>query len=101
MKTYLFIYSEKMGDREYLKQLLNSMPEISSWRYDIPNCFYLQSEYSAQDLVDLIVEKLPADHSKRFFISEIGSNRQGYLNKDTWNFIKMKNIAEQMEPDFA
>lgn len=88
MRVYLLVYSNKTGDRESIKNVINSIPEIVHWRYDMPNSFYLQSEKSAQELTDLFVEKLNKE-DKRFIISEIKDNRQGYLSKDTWNFINI------------
>lgn len=87
MKTYLMVYSDKLGDRETVKRILGLMPEISHWRYDMPHSFYLLSEASAQELVSSMVSHLGQASSKRFIIAEITDNRQGYLPRETWNFI--------------
>ena len=89
IRVYLFVYSDKTGDRESMKNMLNSIPEVLNWRYDMPNSFYLQTEKSAQELTDLFVEKLNKNE-KRFLISEITDNRQGYLPGDTWKFINFE-----------
>lgn len=89
-KVYLFIYSDKMGDRESIKNSLDSIVEILDWRYDLPNCFYLISECSANELSNLIYHKYE-ERPCRFIISEIQTNRQGYLPKDTWTFLKSIN----------
>ena len=94
MKVYLLIYGSSMGDRAYMKNILNAIPEVVHWRYDIPNCFYIQSESTSQELVDMMAERM-GENVKRFLVSEITSNRQGYLSKETWNFIKMKNLTRQ------
>lgn len=83
--VYLFIYSDDMGNRETVKALLNSIPQITNWRYDLPNAFYIESVKSADELADLIIERRP---NTRFFITEISkSNKQGWLPKDTWTFL--------------
>lgn len=87
MKTYLMVYSDKLGDREAVKRILGLMPEISHWRYDMPHSFYLWSEASAQELVNSMVSHISQATSKRFIITEITDNRQGYLPRETWNFI--------------
>ena len=88
MRVYLLVYSDKIGNRESVKNVVSSIPEIAHWRYDMPNSFYLHSQKSAQELTDLFVEKLNKP-DKRFFISEITSNRQGYLPMETWDFINI------------
>lgn len=89
-KVYLLVYSDNIGDRTSIKTIINSIPEILNWRYDIPNSFYIISEKSAHELVNLIDPKIKST-SKRFLITEVSANRQGYLPKDTWNFINMTN----------
>lgn len=84
--NYLFAYSDSLGDREAVKKIIDSIQQIDNWLYDIPNCFYLKSESSADKLVDLIKEKVEVNYPV-FFITEIPSNRQGYLTKDVWDFL--------------
>jgi len=88
-KNYLFVYADSLGDREAVKKIIDSIPQIDNWLYDIPNSFYLKSESSADHLVDLIKEKVKAEHLV-YFITEIHSNRQGYLTKDVWDFLNQK-----------
>lgn len=89
-KAYLLVYSDNIGDRASVKAIIDSIPGILNWRYDMPNCFYIISEKTAQELVNLIESKIHSA-SKRFFITEISTNRQGYLPKDTWDFIDVTN----------
>ena len=87
-KLYLFIYSDSLGNREEVKVILNDISEVLSWRYDMPYSFYILSDASANQLVDLIHSKVAEGKSVRFFITEIlNSNRQGYLPKATWDFL--------------
>ena len=59
MKTYLFIYSDAMGNRDALKAAIAGIPEIIRWRYDIPNSFYIYSDASP-DAVHLLFHADPA-----------------------------------------
>lgn len=86
--VYLLVYNNNLGDREAVKSLIESIPEIEAWRYDMPNCFYLSSDSSAQDLADLFLQRAPSANGGRFLITLITDNRQGYLPKDTWNFLR-------------
>lgn len=89
MKTYLFIYSDAMCNRDALKTAISEIPEIIRWRYDIPNSFYIYSKASADELTEKMANKFPG--RKCFLFVEISENRQGYLSKETWNFINQKS----------
>lgn len=85
MKTYILIYSDLLGSKQEVIDLLNSIPIINNWRTDITNTFFVKSEETADEIADNIIEKKA---NARFFISEISSNKQGWLPKDAWKFIK-------------
>lgn len=85
-KTYLLVYSGAVGDRGRVKGILNQLYMIDTWRYDLPNCFYIVSEYSAKQ----ISEELRSKFSKkgRFIVSEIPSNSYGWLAEGSWHLIQ-------------
>lgn len=85
MKTYLFIFNSLFGNRFQAISVIKQIPDIKNWRSDMPNAIYMKSDKSAQQLCDLIRKK---NKNGRFLIVEISSNRQGYLSKDSWTFIK-------------
>ena len=85
MYTYVLIYDNETADRETMKTHLDSLSEILSWRYDIPNCFFVYSNENANRLTELLASRLP--NYKCFLFAEIPLNKQGYLRKETWNFI--------------
>ena len=70
---------------ETVKALLNDCPLICDWRSDIPNTFLIKSDNQASELADFFIEKKP---NSRFFITEITTNRQGWLPREAWRFIK-------------
>lgn len=87
-KIYLLVYSDSVGNRDDVIAILNVVPQIINWRYDMPNCFYIISTYNANELVDELYRRLSSEQ-KRFFITEISNNNyEGYLPKETWDFIK-------------
>ena len=43
--AYLLIYNDEVGTREEIKDILNRMQMIETWRYDMPNMFYIISIY--------------------------------------------------------
>jgi hypothetical protein len=77
-----------MCNRDTIKTAIAGIPEIIRWRYDIPNSFYIHSNASADELTAKIANKFPG--RKCFLFVEISENRQGYLSKETWNFINQK-----------
>lgn len=88
-KVYLFVYGNSLGNRDEVRTIIDSIPEITNWRYDIPNSFYLHSSNSALELVDLIKAKLK-EEKVSFFVTEITNNFEGYLSKESWDFIANK-----------
>lgn len=100
-RAYLMVYSDALGTRDQVKACLDALPEIITWRYDLPHSFYLISEEeSATTLADLITMKMGKG---RFIISEIGSNKQGWLPDKTWYFInkKMPKPPDDTRQDFT
>jgi hypothetical protein len=88
-KVYIFSYSDALGTREQIKDALNGMSIIETWRYDIPHTFYLVSESSARDISEALHKALGGG---RFIVAEIGGNYWGRGAKDTWYFIQNKRV---------
>lgn len=86
-KAYIFIYTDSLGTRDKIADYLSEIPEVVTWRYDMPNCFYIISNYDADEITDAISEEFDEG---RFLITEITSNSQGWLLPDTWDFINKK-----------
>lgn len=86
--VYALLYNNNFGDREFVKKMIQSIDKITAWRYDMPNSFYICSQSTAQELTDIFLLYLQNAINYRFLIIEISENRQGFLPKDTWNFIK-------------
>jgi hypothetical protein len=81
-RTYLLIYSDKLGTREEIREFLDKKSEILNWRYDLPHTFYLVSNLSAEELHEVI-----QSHNQQrgfFLISEVGQNTQGWLPAESW-----------------
>jgi len=86
MNTYIITYSDQLGTQEKVADVIDNLPEIVDWRYDMQNCIYFKSNYKPKYLSEKIRAKLPKG---RFIIVEIGNNkmRNGYLTQSTWDFI--------------
>ena len=85
-KSYLLVYSGDMGDRNTVKNMLNELYMVEKWRYDLPNCFYIVSEYSAKQISEQLRAK--SFNNGKFIISEIPSNSYGWLTDASWYLIQ-------------
>lgn len=87
-KAYLFLYDDQVGTREELKDVFNSMNLVSTWRYDLPHCFYLISDSAAAELYTQF-ESINGTKG-RFMFMEASDNRQGQMLPDTWHLLTHK-----------
>lgn len=90
MKNYILIFNNLFATRIDAIEIVKKVPEIKSWRSDMPYAIYLKSDSSAQQLCDAIRE---LRDKGRFLVCEIGDNRQGYLTKDSWRFLSNTDIT--------
>lgn len=94
-KAYILIYDDNVGTRDEIKAVINDMPSIKTWRYDMPNCFYLISEKSAGEIYE---EFITLNGTKgKFAFLEINENRQGQMLKETWYLMRHKKHKPKEE----
>ena len=91
-RAYLFVYGDDLGTREEVKTILEAIPQIVNWRYEMPNSFYLISSETAETLSALIRMESGKD-KPTFLVVEILSNRYGWLNPEGWEFIRKKKAV--------
>ena len=89
-KSYLLVFSDKTGSRDDIKEALNQMTKVKTWRTDMPNCFYVISDSSAQELYEEFTSIRGTNG--RFLFAETASNRQGLLPPDSWYLLKNKKL---------
>ena len=95
-KSYLLVYSNKVGSRSTVKNTLDSMDEVNTWRYDLDNCFIVVSESSAKELSQSF-RSFSEHKTGRFIFSEIPSNNWGWLSSRAWFLIKHKKLKPKDE----
>lgn len=86
--AYVFLYDDRVGTREEVKDYIDRLPEVLNWRFDLPNSFYIVSQCSADELAEKIQEF--TDGNGRFLVLEVTGNKQGWLPRRTWNMINKK-----------
>ncbi|HIE1063509.1 TPA: hypothetical protein ACXJQO_005061 [Serratia marcescens] len=90
-KIYIFSYSDATGGRDVVKNWLNKEPLVTHWRYDMPHCFYIVSEATANVLSKSFMDF--NGKKGRHLIAEITDNRQGLLTPSSWFLMKNKKQA--------
>ncbi len=86
-KAFLMVYNDELGSREVVKKELDECPLIITWRYDIPHCFYLISESSAENIATALRDTLGKG---KFIIVNVGSDYYGWNSAETWYLLKNK-----------
>jgi len=86
-KSFLLVYDSVFGTREEVKGFLD-IPEIITWRYDMPNCFYLVSEQSAYKISEILRERCGG--KGKFLVCSLDGERQGWLTPKSWHLINNK-----------
>lgn len=90
-RVYLLAYSDTLGTRQEVKAILDKLPEVITWRYDLPHSFYLVSESDAKSLAVSI--RAETGEKGRFLVTEIpDANRWGWLPPDTWYFVRNRKV---------
>jgi hypothetical protein len=85
--AYILVYSDILGTREEVTKCMDSISQVLTWRYDMPNSFYIISDNSADEIARAI-NKFTG--KTNFLVSEITSNKQGWLSEETWYLINNK-----------
>jgi hypothetical protein len=94
-KAYLLLFSNEFASRDAVKIFANASPLVYTWRYDLPNSFYLISENSAREIAEGLQRAI--GNKNRFIVTEINENHWGWLPDDTWYLIKNKSV-KPVEP---
>jgi hypothetical protein len=89
-KAYLLAFSSTLGTRETVKGILNRVPEVLTWRTDLPNAFYVISRADTATLARKIREA--AGGKGRFIITEISNERNGWITPESWYLIREKQL---------
>jgi hypothetical protein len=87
-KAYLLVYNDALGTRGLVKAWADTSKTVITWRFDLPNCFYLISEASAAELSEELTSEFGT--RGRWIVTEISDNRQGRLPPESWYLIRHK-----------
>ena len=96
-KAYLLVYSSTLGTYDEVKACLNQIPEVLTWRKDLPSSFYLISETDATTLARLIREC--RGKKGRFLVTELVDNSNGWLPNASWYLMQNKRLKPKEQSD--
>ncbi len=85
MFVYILVCTKFMGPRDEMRSMLRGIDVIDEVIPLFDNSFLISSEASANRIASEIRHYHP---TKRFLISRISNNRQGWLPRNIWNFIR-------------
>ncbi|MBO2566067.1 hypothetical protein [Shewanella algae] len=93
MKSYIFVFNGGSTEREKLIEVLNRVPEIYTWRYDMVSCFYLLSNSTARQIAESIKRQYPS--IGRHVITKLGDEYWGELTGESWHFLEKCEVAPE------
>lgn len=91
-KSYIFIFNSKLGTNEEVKNFLNTCDQITTWRSEIPNSFFIVSELPAQKLYDFVVNYFGQKAGAYLIAEYVPENSQGLLTKRSWHVLNERKL---------
>lgn len=85
--AYLLVFNDELGSRSSVQQYLDSLAEVTYWYSCLPSAIFITSTATAGQLSEKIKQKFGTGNGKRFFITEVHSDRQGWLPKSAWHML--------------
>lgn len=90
-KVFIFSYDSEAVSIDEVTRLIDSNSQIVNWTRPMAGTFILVSELSPTEIQADIVNR--RTKSFRFIVAEV-TKRNGWLPKDTWEFMKNPKPAD-------
>lgn len=85
--AYLLVFDVTVGTLEEVSKFLDKREDIfQNWMTILPNSFFVISDKSATELSDVF--RTFTEDKGRFIILDVNTDRNGWLPKTAWNFVK-------------
>ena len=95
-KSYLLLYSSRFGTTDEVRDWVDSVNIITDWRIQLPQCIFLISESSAEEIYDKLAE-VSEKETGTMLIVEYSKNSQGRLNDKSWHLLEHKKRKPDSE----
>jgi hypothetical protein len=84
--NYILVFSDDVGTRDQVKRFIDSRTEIITWYFCMSNAIFIRSRQTAGQLTTMFREF--TGDSGRFIILDCATDRNGWLPKEAWAFMK-------------
>ncbi len=88
-RSYIFAYGPKLGGYDEIKAFLNGSNIIETWRYELPNIFFIVSNKNAEEISDHIRRRFK-ERDLMHLVAEYTDNSQGWLSNRAWHMLDKK-----------
>ena len=83
--AYLVVFNNSLGSQDEVRELLDSMSEVTYWYSCLPHCIFFTCTLGANDIADRFYARFGKSRGNRFLITEVHDDRQGWLPEKAWN----------------
>ncbi|HIF9138466.1 TPA: hypothetical protein ACX6SR_001915 [Photobacterium damselae] len=91
LKQYVLVFDETLVSRDDITSFLNTDSNIKNWLAFMSNSVIVTTDQDAHYLSNILHGKF---ESMNMFITEVvHGNNNGWLNKDSWDFINNPQSA--------
>ena len=84
--NYIIVFSDSVGERNDIKEFIDSRPEFTNWYICMSNAIFVRAEYTAKQISEIFREY--TNDKGRFIVLDVDSDRSGWLPKKAWDFMK-------------
>lgn len=84
--NYIIVFSDSVGDKDKVKNFVDSRPEFTNWYLCMSNAIFVRSRKTAHQITG-IMRELTQD-SGRFIVLDVETDRNGWLPQKAWKFMK-------------
>ena len=90
-KSYVFIFNSSLGKNDEIREYLNASGYVITWRKELGSAYFFVSEYAAKEIYEDVSQYFGKGKGT-FLITEVTSNKQGLLNKRSWDLLNKKKL---------
>jgi hypothetical protein len=90
--TYVLVFDDAAGTRREVLDFLDNRPEILDWYTCMSNAVFLISRKTASELGEIF--KDISQGKSRFMILDANTDRNGWLPRQAWDFIRKSERSE-------
>lgn len=86
--NYIVVFSDSVGDKDDVKKFIDSRPEFTNWYICMSNAIFVRAKCTADTISEIFREY--TNDKGRFIVLDLDTDRNGWLPKKAWAFMKTK-----------